>query len=80
MHLRSGHILGLEIAPDDSAFNIDLEAILGSSLTARKRTLLNSTSSVLGPLFEYESSTDKTLSMEVNMSNQNEFKYPLLQT
>ena len=59
MHLRSGHILGSEVAPEDSASNVDLEAILGPSLSARERSSLNSTSSVLGPLFKYESPTAK---------------------
>ena len=76
MHLRSGHTLGPEVVPKDR--NVDLEAILGSSLgsslTARERSSLNSTSSVLGPLFEYESSTNETMSMEENMSNQNEIQ------
>ena len=78
MHLRSGCILGLEIALEDSVSNIDLEVILGSSLgsslTARERSSLNNTSSVLGPLFEYESSTDETMSMEDNMTNQNDIQ------
>ena len=74
MHLRFGRTLGPEIVPEDNASNVDLEAILGSSLTARGRSPLNSTSSVLGPLFEYESSTDETMSMEDNMSNQNEIQ------
>ena len=64
MHLRFGHILGSEVAREDSVSNVDLEAILGPSLSARERFSLNSTSSVVGPLFEYESSTDKALSME----------------
>ena len=74
MHLRSKRILGPKIVPEDSVSNIDLEAILGSSLTTRERSSLNSTSSMLGPLFEYESSIDETLSMEDNMSNQNEIQ------
>ena len=69
MHLRSKRTLGPEIVPEDSASNVDLEAILGSSLIARERSSLNSTSSVLGPLFEYKTSTDDTMSMEDNMSN-----------
>ena len=43
-------------------------------MTARERSSLNSTSSVLGPLFEYESSTYKTLSMEDNVPNHNEIQ------
>lgn len=74
MHLRSRRTLGSEVAPEDSASNVDLEAILGSSLTARERSCLNSTSSVLGPLFEYKSSTDETMSMEDNRPNQNEIQ------
>ena len=80
MHLRSGRTLGPEVVPEDSASNVDLEAILGSSLTARERSSLNSTSSVLGPLFEYESSKDETMSMEDNMANQGEIQVPLLKT
>ena len=44
------------------------------SLAARERYLLNSTSFVLGLLFEYESSTDETLSMEDKIPNQNEIQ------
>ena len=69
MHLRSDRILGPEVAPEDSVSNVDLEAILGSSRTARERSSLDNISFVLGPLFEHESSTDETLSMEDNMSN-----------
>ena len=79
MHLRSGRTLGPEIAPEDSASNVDLEAILGSSLIGRERSSLNSTSSVLGPLFEYESSTDETMSMEDNMANQREIQVSIAQ-
>ena len=79
MHLRSGRTLGPEIAPEDSASNVDLEAILGSSLIGRERSSLNSTSSVLGPLFEYESSTDETMSMEDNMANQGEIQVSIAQ-
>ena len=71
MQLRSRCILGPKIIPEDSTSNVDLEAILGSSLTTRERSSLNSTSYVIGPLFEYESSTNETLSMEDNMLNQN---------
>ena len=74
MHLRSGRTLGPEIIPEDSASNVDLEAILGSSLVGREKSSLNSTSSVLGPLFEDTSSTDDTMSMEDNMSNQNDIQ------
>ena len=74
MHLRFNRIIGFEVASENSASNVDFEAILGSSLSTRERSLLNSTSSVLGPLFEYESSTDKTISMEDNMSNQNDIQ------
>ena len=74
MHLRSGHILGCEVALEDSASNIDLEAVLCSSLFARERSSLNSTLSILGPLFKYESSIDKTLSMEDNVPNQNDIQ------
>ena len=52
MHLRSRCTLGPEVVPEDSASNVDLEAILGSSLIAREKSSLNSTSSVLGLLFE----------------------------
>ena len=69
MHLRFGRTLGPEVVPEDSASNVDLEAILGSSLIARERSSLNSTSSVLGPLFEDTSSTDETMSMEDNTAN-----------
>ena len=69
MHLRSGRILGPEVAPEDSVSNVDLEAILGSSLSPQERFTLNSTSSILGALFDYESSTDETLSMEDNTQN-----------
>ena len=79
MHLRSGRTLGAEITPEDSASNVDLEAILGSSLIARGKSSLNSTSSMLGPLFEYESSTDETLSMEDNMANQGEIQVSIAQ-
>ena len=79
MHLRSGRTLGPEVAPEDSASNVDLEAILGSSLIGRERSSLNSTSSVLGPLFEYESSTDETTSMEDNMANQGEIQVSIAQ-
>ena len=74
MYLRSGCIIGPEVVPKDSALNVDLEAILGSSLIARERCSLNNISSVLGPLFEYEASTDDIISMEDNMSNQNEIQ------
>ena len=74
MYLRFGHTIGLEVFPEDSISNVDLEAILGSSLIARERSSLNSTSSVLGPLFEYEMSIDDTMSMEDNMPNQNEIQ------
>ena len=70
MHLRSGCTIGPEIVPKDSISNANLEDILGSSLIARERSSLNSTSSVLGPLFEYEMSTDDTMSMEDNMQNE----------
>ena len=79
MHLRSGRTLGPEVVPEDSASNIDLEAILGSSLIAREKSSLNSTSSVLGPLFEIKSSTDKTMSMDDSMSNQNEIQVSIAQ-
>ena len=79
MHLRFGRTLGPEIAPEDSVSNVDLEAILGSSLIGRERSSLNSTSSVLGPLFEYESSTDETMSMEDNMANQGEIQVSIAQ-
>ena len=69
MYLRSGHTIGSEIVPKDRASNVDLEAILGSSLIARERSSRNSTSSMLGPLFEYETSIDDTMSMEDNMPN-----------
>ena len=69
---RSDHILGSEVASEDSASNVDLEAILVLSLSARERSSLNSTSFVLGPLLEYESSIDETLSMEDNVPNQND--------
>ena len=35
MHLRFDRILGPEIDPEDNASNVDLKAILGSSVTAR---------------------------------------------
>ena len=72
--LQTDQILGPKIVLEDSASNVDLEAILGSSLTTREKSSLNSTSSVLRPLFEYESSTNETMSMEGNMSNQNEIQ------
>ena len=71
MHLRSKQILGSEVALEDNASNVDLEAILGLSISIRERSSLNSISSVLGPFFEYDSSTDKTLSMDGNTRNQN---------
>ena len=79
MHLRSGRTLGPEVVLEDSASNVDLEAILGSSRTARGKSSLNSTSSVLGPLFEYESSTDETMSMEDNTANQSEIQVSIAQ-
>ena len=79
MHLRSGRTLGPEIIPEDSASNVDLEAILGSSLVGREKSSLNSTSSVLGPLFEDTSSTDDTMSMEDNMANQGEIQVSIAQ-
>ena len=78
MRLKFGCILGSEVAPEDSASNVDLEAILSPSLFARERSSLNTTSSILGPLFKNESSTNETLSMEDNTQNQNVFTYPLL--
>ena len=79
MHLRSGRTLGPEVAPEDSASNVDLEAILGSSLIGREKSSLNSTSSVLGPLFEDTSSTDETLSMEGNTDNLREIQVSIAQ-
>ena len=73
MHLRSRRTSG------DSASNVDLEAILGSSLIARERSSLNSTSSVLGPLFEDTSSTDDTMSMEDNTANPREIQVSIAQ-
>ena len=53
---------------------------MGSSLlTSREKSSLNSTSSMLGPLFEYELSTNQTMSMEDNMSNQNEIQVSIAQ-
>ena len=67
MHLRSKRILGFEVDPEDSASNINQEAILGPSIESlREKTSLNGTSSILGPYFQYDSSTDETLSMESN--------------
>ena len=74
MHLRSGRTLGPEVVLEDSASNVDLEAILGSSLIARERSSLNITSSVLGPLFEDTSSTEDTMSMEDNTANPREIQ------
>ena len=79
MHLRSGRTLGPEVVPEDSVSNVDLEAILGSSLIGRERSSLNSTSSVLGPLFEDTSSTDDTMSMEDNTANPREFQVSIAQ-
>ena len=79
MHLRSERTLGPEVVPEDSILNVDLEAILGSSLIARERSSMNSTSSMLGPLFEYEMSIDGTMSMEDNMPNQNEIQVSIPQ-
>ena len=73
MHLRSGRILGFEVAPKDSTLNVDLEAILGPSIKSlRERSSLNNTSFVLGSYFDYDSSTDDTLSMESNPQNPND--------
>ena len=77
MHLRSGRTLGPEVVPEDSILNVDLEAILGSSLIARGRSFLNSTSSVLRPLFD--SSMDDTMSMEDNMANQSGIQVSIAQ-
>ena len=79
MYLRSIRTIGPEVVPKDSTSNVDLEAILGSSLIARERSSLNSTSYVLGPLFEYETSTDDTMSMEDNVPNQNEIQVSITQ-
>ena len=79
MYLRSRRTIGPEVLPEVSASNVDLEAILGSSLIARERSSLNSTSSVLGLLFEYKSSTDETVSMEGNMANQGEIQVSIAQ-
>ena len=79
MYLRSRRTIGLEVVPEDSISNVDLEATLGSSLIARERSSLNSTSSMLGPLFEYEMSTNDTMSMEDNMPNQNEIQVSIAQ-
>ena len=79
MHLRSGRTLGPEVVPEDSASNVDLEAILGSSLIARERSSLNITSSVLGPLFEDTSSIDNTMSMEDNTANPREIQVSIAQ-
>ena len=76
MHLRPKRILGSEVTSKDSASNINLEANLGplSIDSLRENSSLNSTSSILGPFFEYESSTNETMSMDANMSNQNEIQ------
>ena len=79
MRLRSGRTLGPKVAPEDSASNVDLEAILGSSLIGREKSSLNSTSSVLGPLFEDTSSTDDTMSMEDNTTNPREIQVSIAQ-
>ena len=58
MYLRSGRTLGPEVVSEDSVSNVDLEAILVSSLIARERSSLSSTSSMLGPLFKYKTSIE----------------------
>ena len=79
MYLRSRHTLGPKVVPEDSVSNVDLEVILDSSLITREKSSLNSTSSVLGPLFEYETSTDDTMSMEDNMANPSEIQVSIAQ-
>ena len=79
MHLRSGRTLGPDVVPEDSAWNVDLEAILGSSLITREKSSLNSTSSVLGLLFEDTSSTDDPMSMEDNTANPREIQVSIAQ-
>ena len=79
MYLRSRRTLGPEVVPEDSVSNVDLEAILGSSLIARERCSLNSTSSVPRPLFEDASSTNDTMSMEDNMANLSEIQVSITQ-
>ena len=79
MYLRCGCTLGPEVVPEVSISNVDLEAILGSSLIARERSSLTSSSSMLGPLFEDTSSTNDTMSMEDNMANQSEIQVSIAQ-
>ena len=52
---------------------------MGSSLIGRENSSLNSTSFVLGPLFEDTSSTDDTMSMEDNTANPREIQVSIAQ-
>lgn len=69
VHLRFGNILGTNVGPSKGASNNKLSSYLPSFASIRSGVSIVSSSSVLGPRQEDNSSSNDSMSLDYNMDN-----------